>query len=547
MDPLLLLVLAVVLMLVSVLWLRMHPFLALLLAALTVAVLTPSRARLDRAVRNDGVAVESVDESAVVLDARLPDGPAVVYRTSATGWYRRVGQTVVQQDRSKPERYLASEGIALQPHDRLMWEQTWAAWRKDVLDRTVGVRLAEGLAGTFQDIGLPIAMAAVIGTCLMESGAAQRIVLSIQQVLGAQRIAPALTISAFILGIPVFFDTVFYLLLPLAKAVYRQTGRDYLLYVLAIVVGATMAHSLVPPTPGPLYVASELKVEVGTLMNAGLLLGMVTASTGYMYARWANRRWHVQPPDAPAGASEGLAGDWSTQRLPRLPFAVLPIGLPVVLLGGHSMLKGAAQEWRQQAGSAELLYTVWQWCGDKHLVLMGAAAVALLLLRYGPQKAGRSTRQLVGRTLADAGVIILLTCAGGAFGAALREAGIAVAIQNRFPATLSGPGLLTLAFGITSLVRLAQGSATVAMITGAGIVGPLLTSTTLPFHPVYVALAIGCGSKPFSWMNDSGFWVVGSMSGMDEVQTLKTVSVVLTLMGVIGFLFTLAAASVFPG
>ena len=148
--------------------------------------------------------------------------------------------------------------------------------------------------------------------------------------------------------------------------------------------------------------------------------------------------------------------------------------------------------------------------------------------------------------MSSGGVIILITAAGGAFGHVLRQSGIAEAIQHRFPGTQDGTTLLFLAFAITAIVRFAQGSATVAMITSVGIVGPIAAGLSLGYHPIYLALAIGCGSKPLPWMNDSGFWVVGRMSGMTEAETLKTYSVTLTLMGIVGFLVTLAGATWWP-
>ena len=151
----------------------------------------------------------------------------------------------------------------------------------------------------------------------------------------------------------------------------------------------------------------------------------------------------------------------------------------------------------------------------------------------------------VQKALAGGGVIILITAAGGAFGHALRQTGIAAAIGRFVPEAQVGL-LLPLAFLVTMIVRAAQGSATVAMITAVGIVAPLAARDNLPFHPVYVALAIGCGSKPLSWMNDSGFWVVGKMSGMTESETLKTFSAVLTVMGLAGLVVVCLGAWCIP-
>jgi GntP family gluconate:H+ symporter len=143
-------------------------------------------------------------------------------------------------------------------------------------------------------------------------------------------------------------------------------------------------------------------------------------------------------------------------------------------------------------------------------------------------------------------LIILITAAGGALGHVLRQTGIAAAIQERMPATETGVALLVMAFAVTAVVRVAQGSATVAMITAVGIVAPIAATTQLPYHPLYLALAIGCGSKPVPWMNDSGFWVVGRMSGMTAAETLKTFTPAVTIMGFVGLLATLVGAVLFP-
>jgi GntP family gluconate:H+ symporter len=152
----------------------------------------------------------------------------------------------------------------------------------------------------------------------------------------------------------------------------------------------------------------------------------------------------------------------------------------------------------------------------------------------------------VQEAILNAGTIVLITAAGGAFGAVLRQSGIADAIQQRFPIGSGELSLLLAAFLITAVVRVAQGSATVAMITAVGIVAPLVQTIELPYHPVYVALAIGCGSKPIPWMNDSGFWVVTRMSGMTEAESLRTYTVMLTLMGLVGLAATLAGAVLVP-
>ncbi len=338
-------------------------------------------------------------------------------------------------------------------------------------------------------------------------------------------------------GVPVFFDTVFYLLLPLARAMRRRARKDYLLYVMAIIVGATMAHSLVPPTPGPLFVAEALSVPIGLMMIAGTIVGLGSALVGYSYARWANGRWPIELPTATDGQASSLEEGSLVANggPPPLWLSLLPILLPVVLLGtatGVEMTGGVLPGWLEP------------W-GNKNMALGLSAVVGLwLLYRYGDARQSASSH--VQQALLGAGSIVLITAAGGAFGHVLRQTGLALSVEQRFSMDQAGMTLLLIAFAFTALVRIAQGSATVAMITTVGIIAPLIGRGSLPYHPLYVALAIGVGSKPIPWMNDSGFWVVSRMSGLSEAQTLRTFSVALTLMGIAGLVLTLLAAWLLP-
>jgi GntP family gluconate:H+ symporter len=421
---------------------------------------------------------------------------------------------------------------------------------------TPAARIAEGFGSTCGKIGILIALAAIIGQALLDSGAAEKIVTAIRRTLGDRRTPLALVLSGFVIGIPVYFDTVFYLLLPIARTLARQTRGNYLLYIMSIIVGATMAHSLVPPTPGPLMVAAELNVELGVMMIAGIVVGLICATSGYIYALWANRRWTVElgeweetkgADDAAATTSEGQGrGAEEARKLPPLWLAVLPILLPVVLLSLATVLQmnggsfGLPSSWHLVERLVDEL-------GDKHVAL-GIATLIALVMRWQYAPASVDRRKSMSESLQNAGSIVLITAAGGAFGEVLRQSGIAESLAARFPATEHGIGLIVIAFVITALIRIAQGSATVAMITAVGVVGPLAQAITpLPYHPVYLALAIGCGSKPIPWMNDSGFWVITRMSGMSEGESLRTFSIVLTIMGFVGLAATITGAILLPG
>ncbi len=405
-------------------------------------------------------------------------------------------------------------------------------------------RLVDKFGETCGKIGILIAMAAIIGKSLLESGAAERIVRSIVNRFGERQAPAAFTASGFFLGIPVFFDTVFYLLFPIAKAMSLRRPNNYLLYILTISAGATMAHSLVPPTPGPLLVASETGVSVGTMMVAGIAVGLVSCLAGLLFAIVVNRFLPVplrESTDTPLEALRAMV-DRDSSTLPPLWLSVLPIVLPVVMIAGNAVLQNVWGD--TETGAVTALVAVFAHLGNKNIALILAAAIALGTVVWRQRKERYSIVDSVQAALASGGVIILITAAGGAFGGLLQQTGIGARIEQL--AESHQLSVLPLAFAVTTLVRIAQGSATVAMITAVGIFSGLATPEQLGFHPVYLALAIGCGSKPYPWMNDSGFWVVCKMSQMTEGEVLRSYSVMLALMGVTGLGVVMLAARYYP-
>ena len=407
-----------------------------------------------------------------------------------------------------------------------------------------GQRVAEGFGKTALDIGIVIAMASILGTCLSAAGGAQRIVISIQRFVGERHTPLALLLAGFVLGIPMFAETVFYLLLPLARAAWDRTGRHYLLCVLSIVAGATMTHSLVPPTPGPLFVADALNVDMATMIGVGSVVGLIAALAGYAYACWADQRWPLQPKRAGQAAESGdehapsdEAPPAAPATLPALWAALLPILLPVVLISLESVSQSAPAIFSPTALSAIRL------AGEKNVALSLAALAAIVVLH----RAGGgmpAVRRTIAEAVTEAGGIILVIAAGGALGGVLRQAGLSQLSAGL--ATGAGIAVIPIAWLVTAIIRMAQGSATVAMITAAGVMGPIVLDGSLACHPVYVAVAIGCGSKIGMWMNDSGFWVISRMSGMSETQTLRSASVMVLVEGTVGLAATLALALAWP-
>lgn len=426
--------------------------------------------------------------------------------------------------------------------------QGWSeAETASFIDQASLKRVASELAETFGKVGIIIAMASIIGKCLLASGGADRIVRSALNAIGIRNAPWAFTGSGFLLGIPVFFDTLFYLMIPLAKSLGFREKSKYALLVMSIIAGGTMAHSLVPPTPGPLLVATKLKVPLGWMMIGGLIVGLFTCWIGQMYARWANRKWPLPIRDSGGVTVAELKKQISIDdaKLPPLIWSLLPILLPVLLIGFQSL--ATSLQWNPGnmnsnilAGLLKILFIV----GEKNTALTLSAITGLLLLYRYPGQAKGHMRTSLEEALSQGGLILLITSAGGAFGGVLQHTGIALQIQEW--ASGYQLALLPLAFFVTTLIRTAQGSATVAMITTVGIFSGMATTGELAFHPLYLALVIGCGSKPFPWMNDSGFWIIGRMSGMEEKETFRYFSFMISLMGLAGLIVIMLAAMVLP-
>jgi GntP family gluconate:H+ symporter len=419
---------------------------------------------------------------------------------------------------------------------------------KEFVSQTLGKRVANEFGQTCGKIGILIALASIIGKCLLDSGAADRIVRSALKIFGEKKAPLGFLSSSFLLATPVYFDTVFYLMVPLGKAMGLRTGKNYVLYVLAIVAAGTMAHSLVPPTPGPLFVAGELSVDLGMMIIGGFVVGIFTSSAGYLYAVWANKKWPIpirETADTSLEELEELAKR-DQKELPALWLSILPIILPVFLIAGDTILSNTFGKNPSNLISGDVghLIKIFKIFGDPNIALTISAAISLITLVNQKKSTLKSVSKAVQHALASGGIIILITAAGGAFGAILQQTGIGFRIQEL--AFNYQVAVLPLAFFVAALVRTAQGSATVAMITAVGILSGFADPATLGFHPVYLALAIGCGSKPFPWMNDSGFWIICKMSGFTETETLKLSSVMMTLMGIVGLLVVLVLSKLFP-
>lgn len=409
-------------------------------------------------------------------------------------------------------------------------------------------RVAMAFGSTAGKIGIVIALAAVIGRCLIESGAADRIVQWFVRLFGIKNCSVSLMSSGFLLSIPVFFDTVFYLLIPLARSMHRRTKINYVLLVLAMGAGASITHSLVPPTPGPLIMAETLGIDLGFMIAIGILVAIPTAIIIMFFIKFYSRRMDIpmRPIEGGEDESEPLPDD----RLPGLLTSLLPIILPLLMISAHTIVSTLAKgaEITSNIKQAEEITAV---LGNANLAMLVSAIIALFVFYRQRRPKMKEFGKTVETSLMSGGIIILITSAGGAFGAMLKEAQVGPAIQAMFgngaDQQLGGVGLLFMSFLIASLLKFAQGSTTVSMITTSAMIATMLPSPEMiGFHPVYIAAAIGFGAQCGAWMNDSGFWIYAKMSGFTGMEAIKTWTVTLAVMAIIGFLITLLFATFLP-
>ncbi len=389
-------------------------------------------------------------------------------------------------------------------------------------------------------IGFTIAIAAVIGVALMESGAADKIIRRFIAVLGEARAAFALLACGFVLSIPVFFDTVFFLLVPLARALSLRTGRDYMLYVVAICAGGVITHSTVPPTPGPLVVAETLKIDLGLTIVGGIVFGVLPALAGLAWARWINRQLPV-PVRETSGSTLASLGEIAGRREEELPgfwAAIAPVIVPVVLIAAASVVAPF------RAGLPSGLVQTVEFFGNKNIALLIGAVIALIVYARQKKIGMKQINDGLASPLEVAGVIILITAAGGAYGAMIKNAGVGDSVK----ALASGASVnyVLLAWVLAAVVRVAQGSATVAMITASSIMLSIAGSGGFGVHPFYIFLAIGYGATTLSWMNDSGFWVISRLGGLTEGETLRSWTVLLTVISLVGLVQAMIAAAIWP-
>ncbi|MBM7808760.1 GntP family gluconate:H+ symporter [Geodermatophilus bullaregiensis] len=420
--------------------------------------------------------------------------------------------------------------------------------------------LTSGFGTTLASVALLVGLGAMLGRLLEHSGGAQVLADSLIGRFGEKRAPLALGVAALLFGFPIFFDAGLVVFLPIVFTVARRLGGSLLTYGLPTAGAFAVMHAFVPPHPGPVAAAELIGADIGLVLVFGLVIGLPTWYLGgYLFGLWAGRRYDVAVPDitadeprtaddepdpsvegtSPAIASAGgqRTGTATRPAPPRFGTVVGILLLPLVLIFLNTGLSTLATAGAVDEGS--LLVRTGQLVGATPVALLVTVLVAMVVLGIRRGESGAQVESIVNSALGPVCAIILITGAGGMFGGVLRASGIGTALAD----VLGDIGLpvIVAAFVISVLLRVAQGSATVALTTAAGLMAPVVEATDglSSVDLALIVIAIAGGATVLSHVNDSGFWLVSRFFQMDEKTTLKTWTVMETLLGTIGFVLAL--------
>lgn len=375
-------------------------------------------------------------------------------------------------------------------------------------------------------IAVVVGLGAMIGRFLEHSGGGRKLADWLLARFGKDRAAWALLIASFLVGIPLFFEVGVVVMAPLAWSLSRETKRSMLFYALPMLSALTIIHSLVPPHPAPAAASQLLGADLGHTILLGLAVSIPTAILGgIFYGRWIAGRIYLPTPDL-AVAAEPIASE--RQDAPPLPMIVTLLVLPVVLIFGATL----ANLWHVPFRGAAVFL------GHPFTALVITALVAIYFFGIRRGIPRDKAAKMAAESLAPMGALLCIMGGGGAFKQIIVDSGVG-AYAGRLLITSSISPLLV-AFVIATAMRIAQGSATVAIITAAGIVAPIVKG--IPgYSPDIIVLALCLGGSGWSHVNDSGFWLVNQYFGMSVPQTLKSWSVMKVISAVAGLAIVLAA------
>ncbi|MDQ0811520.1 GntP family gluconate:H+ symporter [Streptomyces sp. B3I7] len=405
------------------------------------------------------------------------------------------------------------------------------------VQRSDAVSLIEsGMGGTLGHIAIIIGLGTMLGAILEVSGGAEVLASRLLRLFGEKRAPLAMGLTGLIFGIPVFFDVGIFVLAPIVYAATKRGGKSIVLYAMPLLAGLSMTHAFLPPHPGPVAAAGLLKVDLGWVIMMGVICGIPAVLAAWAWAAWIGRRIFVPvPQDMVEAADESKAALAAEQRAAGVTPSEKPVALSVVFtIIGTPLVLILLSTFSSIAFDPSTGRSVVEFFGHPFVALTIALLLAYYLLGIRRGWSRKSLETVSTASLKPIGNILLVVGAGGIFGAVLKGSGVAQALSDTFHDV--GLPVIVLAYLISLVLRVAQGSATVAIVTTAGIVAPLLSEGD--HSQAFVALvimAISAGSIFASHVNDGGFWMVAKYFGISERDTLKTWTVLESVLSVAGF------------
>lgn len=390
--------------------------------------------------------------------------------------------------------------------------------------------IKNGMGGTLGFVAIVVGLGAILGQILESSGGIQRIADSLIKSFGPGRIQWSLGVTGFIVAIPVFFDVAFIILAPLLYGLANRSGRSLLYYAIPLLAGLAITHSFIPPTPGPIAVAELVKADLGWVILFGAITGVpAMIIAGPWFGRVIANKIFIAVPEAHRDQATV-----SSASSPSFTWVASIILLPLLLI----MLATTAPF--LLAPSSTILEVI-RFLGHPFVALTIATILALIIGHTKCDLSSEALLNLANKGLEPAGVVILITGAGGAFKQVLIDSGVGQMLASVFVEAQFS--VFILGFLIAAITRVAQGSATVAMITGAGLMAPILELQPMSAPSLgLLVIAISSGATILSHVNDSGFWLVSRYLGMSEKDTLKTWTVMTTIISLTGLVSCLLIA-----
>ncbi|MFG2096890.1 GntP family permease [Streptomyces sp. NPDC048612] len=402
-----------------------------------------------------------------------------------------------------------------------------------------------GMGGILGHVAIIIGLGTMLGAILEVSGGAEVLSTRLRHLFGERREPLAMGLTGLIFGIPVFFDVGIFVLAPIVYAAAKRSGKSILLYCMPLLAGLSMTHAFLPPHPGPVAAAGLFKVDLGWIILMGLVCGIPAVLAAWAYAAWIGKRLFVGVPqdmveaadEARAAVTREKAAAGVTAHEAQVPLATVLtiIGTPLllILLATFSSIALDPSPGR----------SVIEFFGHPFVALTIALLLSYYLLGLRRGWSRTSLQTVSTASLKPVGNIILVVGAGGVFGAVLKASGVATALSDTFHHV--GLPVIVLAYLLSLVLRVAQGSATVAIVTTAGIVVPLVENQGLsPAHLALIIMAISAGSIFASHVNDGGFWMVSKYFGISERDTLKSWTVLESVLSVAGFAVAAAVSLV---